>query len=92
MPPVEGTEFTLPAELVILALGFEHVIHEGLLQQLPLELDPRGNIAVDQDCMTSAQGAFAAGDAIQGASLVVRAIQSGRSAAAAIDQWLKKQP
>jgi len=84
-----GTEFTLKADLVLLAMGFTHVAHGGLVSELGLKLDERGNI-VAEDHMTSEEGIFAAGDTIEGASLVVRAISSGRKAAAAIDRWLKK--
>ncbi|HUW18917.1 MAG TPA: glutamate synthase subunit beta [Sedimentisphaerales bacterium] len=85
-----GTDFVLEADLVILAMGFVHVVHEGLIKDLGLKLDETGNVAV-QDCQTSEPWVFAAGDATDGASLVVRAINSGRQAAAAIDDWLKKQ-
>jgi glutamate synthase (NADPH/NADH) small chain len=84
-----GTDFILTADLVILALGFEHVTHDGLIKELGLKLDERGNIAVD-NYQTSEPWIFAAGDAINGASLVVHAINSGRGAAAAINQWLSK--
>lgn len=84
-----GTDFVIAADLVILALGFEHVVHDGLVNETGLRLDERGNVAV-QNYQTSAPWVFAAGDTVNGASLVVRAINSGREAAAAIDQWLKK--
>jgi len=84
-----GTDFILPADLVILALGFEHVVHDGLVKELGLKLDEQGNVAVD-NYQTSELWVFAAGDTINGASLVVTAISSGRGAAAAIDQWLKE--
>ncbi len=83
-----GTDFILPADLVILALGFEHVVHDGLIKDLGLKLNGRGDVAVD-NYQTSEPWVFAAGDAVNGASLVVTAINSGREAAAAIDQWLK---
>ena len=85
-----GTDFTLDADLVLLAMGFLHVVQEGLARDLDLKLDAGGNIAV-QRWMTSRQGIFAAGDAVQGASLVVRAIHQGRLAAAAADEWLRKK-
>jgi NADPH-dependent glutamate synthase beta subunit-like oxidoreductase len=85
---IAGTDFTIPADLVILALGFEHVEHTGLVKSLHLQLDGQGNIMVN-NFQTSEPAVFAAGDAILGASLVARAIYSGRSAADAIDQWLK---
>ncbi len=91
MEPRPGGEFELRADLVLLAMGFEHVVHNGLVEALELELDGRGNVAVDPDSMTSQPGIFAAGDASLGASLVVHAIHSGRRAAAAIDRWLEER-
>ena len=85
-----GGEFTVEADLVLLAMGFLHVIHEGLVGDLDLKLDPRGNLVVDR-WMTSQGGVFAAGDAVKGASLVVHAINHGRLAAAAVDEWLRAQ-
>ena len=84
-----GTEFTLPADLVLLAMGFVHVEHGPLISGLSLELDDRGNVKVN-NYQTSNPRVFAAGDTISGASLVVRAIDGGRRAAAAIDQWLRR--
>jgi len=85
---IPGTDFTLAADLVILALGFEHVEHSGLVKSLNLQLDEKGNILVN-NCQTSEPYVFAAGDAVIGASLVARAVYSGRLAASAIDDWLK---
>ena len=85
-----GTEFTLDADIVLLATGFLHVSHNGLVKEFDLKLDQSGNIAVD-NFQTSQPEVFAAGDTASGASLVVRAIDSGRQAAAAINDWLKKQ-
>jgi len=85
-----GTDFFLEADLVILALGFEHVMHDGLINALDLKLDERGNVAVN-NYQSSQQGIFAAGDTVSGASLVVSTINSGRESAAAIDQWLRKK-
>ena len=85
-----GTEFTLDADLVLLATGFLHVTHSGLVKAFNLKLDESGNVAVD-NYQTNQPAVFAAGDTISGASLVVRAIDSGRKAATAIDTWLKKQ-
>jgi glutamate synthase (NADPH/NADH) small chain len=82
-----GTDFVLVADLVILALGFEHVVYDGLIKQLGLQLDEQGNVAVN-NYQTSEPWVFAAGDTIDGASLVVHAINSGREAAAAINRWL----
>ena len=84
-----GTDFTVKADLVLLAMGFLHVVHEGIIEQLGLKLDARGNIVV-RNWMAHEEGIFAAGDARRGASLVVHAIQEGRRAAAAIDKWLKR--
>jgi len=86
--PVPGTEFELPCELVLLALGFTGPQREGLLDQLGVALDPRGNVARDRDWMTSVEGVFVAGDMGRGQSLIVWAIAEGRSAAAAVDRWL----
>ncbi len=87
---LSGTEFTLKADLVLLAMGFLHVSLNGLVKKLDLKLDESGNVAVD-NYQTSQPAVFAAGDTVEGASLVVRAINSGREAAIAIDQWLKKR-
>src|SRR2546430_8456638 len=80
---VEGTEFTIEAELVLLAMGFLHPQHEGFVEQLGVELDGRGNVAAE-DYATSVPGVFAAGDARRGQSLVVWAIAEGRQAACAV--------
>jgi len=92
--PVEipGSEFELDVELVLLAMGFVHVEHSRLLEDLGVALDSRGNIAVGADYMTSVPGIFSAGDAHTGASLVARAIDHGRQAAAAMDAWLRRSP
>ncbi len=84
-----GTEFTLKADLILLALGFLHVTHDGLVKDLGLQLDAKGNVIV-ADYQSSEPWVFAAGDTISGASLVVRAIDSGRRAAAAMDRWLRQ--
>ncbi len=70
-------------------MGFVHVLHEGLVKNLDLRLDDNGNVVVN-NYQTSRPWVFAAGDTITGASLVVRAIDSGRRAAAAIDNWLRQ--
>ncbi len=85
---IEGTEKTIPAELVLLAMGFLHTQHEGLVEQLGVELDQRGNI-VDSEYATTVPGVFAAGDSRRGQSLVVWAIAEGRQAARACDEYLK---
>jgi glutamate synthase (NADPH/NADH) small chain len=83
-----GTDFTLPADLILIAMGFVHVVHDELVSKLGLKLDNRGNVAVDR-WMTSEPGIFAAGDTVRGASLVVHAINQGRLAAEAVDRWLR---
>ena len=88
MKELPGTEFVQKADLVLLAMGFAHVVHAGLVQNMGLKLDPKGNLAVDENCMTSQTGVFAVGDAAAGASLVVHAIADGRKAAEAIDRFL----
>ena len=82
---IPNTDFEIKADLVLLAMGFLHVEHQGLINDLSLKLDQNGNIAT-QNCQTSQPWVFAAGDSVIGASLVVRAIESGRAAAAAINQ------
>jgi NADPH-dependent glutamate synthase beta subunit-like oxidoreductase len=84
---MEGTEFTLKADLVLLAMGFVHVTHAGLVENLGLQLDGKGNILVNS-FQTSEPWVFAAGDSVRGASLVVHAIRSGQEAAAAMNRWL----
>jgi glutamate synthase (NADPH/NADH) small chain len=86
--PIEGTEFDLPCELVLLAMGFTGPEREGLLEQLGVELDPRGNVARDDTWHTSVDGVFVCGDMGRGQSLIVWAIAEGRSCAAAVDEWL----
>ncbi len=80
---------TIKADLVLLALGFIHPVHEGLLDSLGLSYDKRGNVEVNKLMQTSKSKIFAAGDTVTGASLVVRAIDSGRKAADKIDVFLK---
>jgi NAD(P)H-dependent glutamate synthase small subunit len=87
---VPDTDFTLEVDLVILAMGFLHVAHEGLIKNLGLQLSEKGDIIVNQ-CQTSEPWVFAAGDSASGASLVVSAINSGRQAATAIDRWLQNK-
>lgn len=84
-----GSTRRFDAELVLLAMGFVHTAHAGLVAELGLELDARGNIRTN-DCRTSVDKVFAAGDAVSGASLVVTAIASGRKAAFEIDKFLTK--
>ena len=85
---VEGTDFELPADYVFLAMGFTGPERGGLLEQLGVELDARGNVARTDDYRTSVDGVFVAGDMGRGQSLIVWAIAEGRSAAAAVDAWL----
>ena len=87
--PAPGTERDLPAELVLLAMGFTGPEHDGVVAQLELELDARGNVARDDAYSSSAPGVFVAGDAGRGQSLIVWAIAEGRSAAAAVDAYLR---
>jgi glutamate synthase (NADPH/NADH) small chain len=89
--PVPGTEFHVEADLVLFAMGFVHPEKEGLLENLGVKLDARGNVAVDENFMSSIPGVFAAGDMQRGQSLVVWAIAEGRKAAAGIDQYLMGQ-
>jgi glutamate synthase (NADPH/NADH) small chain len=84
----EGSEFEVEADLVLLAMGFIHPQHEGMVEQLGVELDPRGNVKTDANKMTSIPGVFAAGDMARGQSLVVWAIAEGRQAAHGIDKFL----
>ncbi len=86
---VQGTDFTLKADLVVLAMGFLHVQHDGLISSLGLMLTENGNIACT-DFQSSDPAVFVAGDSLLGASLVVKAIDTGRKAAAKINDWLKK--
>jgi glutamate synthase (NADPH/NADH) small chain len=85
---VEGSERTIPAELVLLAMGFLHPQHEGLIEQLGVELDGRGNVS-DENYATSVPGVFACGDARRGQSLIVWAIAEGRQAARTADEYLQ---
>ena len=86
-----GKTRTIRADIVFLALGFVHPVHEGLLEELGLKYDGRGNVAIDSKNRSSVDKVFAAGDAASGASLVVRAIASGRKVAEGIHQFLMKE-
>jgi glutamate synthase (NADPH) small chain len=87
--PIPGTEFELDADLVLLAMGFVHPEHDGMLKSLGLELDQRGNIKADTLAYRSSHPkVFAAGDMRRGQSLVVWAIREGRQAAHAVDKFL----
>lgn len=85
---VPGSEFYLDADLVLIAIGFSGPVRAGLLEQLPLALDNRGNVKTDVTYMTSVPGIFSAGDVRRGQSLVVWAIAEGRQAAHHIDKYL----
>jgi glutamate synthase (NADPH) small chain len=89
MVDVAGSEFQIDADLVLLAMGFVHVEHSRLIDELGVQYDERGNIRTDSSYSTSVAGVFAAGDANTGASLVVRAIDHGRRAAQSIDAYLQ---
>jgi glutamate synthase (NADPH/NADH) small chain len=89
MKEIESSEFEIDADLVLLAMGFTNPLHEGLVKQLGLELDGRGNIKADElGYETSKRRVFTAGDMRRGQSLVVWAIREGRQAAHAIDKAL----
>jgi glutamate synthase (NADPH/NADH) small chain len=92
MKEVPGTEFTLPAQLVLLAMGYVHPVHDGLVDQLGVAKDPRGNVKASTDgpgCYaTSIPKVFAAGDMRRGQSLVVWAIREGRQCAREVDAFL----
>ncbi|WP_017591259.1 glutamate synthase subunit beta [Nocardiopsis potens] len=86
--PVPGSEREIPADLVTLAMGFTGPQKEGLLEQLGVEFDGRGNVRRDEEYATSVEGVFCAGDMGRGQSLIVWAIAEGRSAAAGVDRYL----
>jgi glutamate synthase (NADPH/NADH) small chain len=86
--PIPGSEFTIDVDLVLLAMGFLGPVRMGLLEQLAVDLDQRGNVSTGGGHMTSVPGIFAAGDIRRGQSLVVWAIAEGRRAAAEIDRYL----
>jgi len=89
MSPIAGTEFEVKTDLVLLAMGFVHPVHEGLLEQLGVTRDGRGNVQANTvDYKTSLNKVFAAGDMRRGQSLVVWAIREGRQAARAVDEYL----
>jgi len=90
--PIPGTEFELDADLVLLAMGFVHPVHEGMLKSLGVALDPRGNVKADTLAyQTSLPKVFSAGDMRRGQSLVVWAIREGRQCAHAVDKFLMGQ-
>ncbi|HEY1205615.1 MAG: glutamate synthase subunit beta [Bryobacteraceae bacterium] len=85
---LEGTEFTIDADLVLLAMGFTGPVRSGMIEQLGVALDARGNVVADENYMTSVPGVFSAGDMRRGQSLVVWAIREGRNAAHGMDRYL----
>ena len=88
MKEVEGSDFTLDVDMVLLAMGFLHAEHSRLLRDLGVKLDARGNIQANNSYSTNVPAIFVAGDASLGASLVVRAIYQGREAAKEINRFL----
>jgi glutamate synthase (NADPH) small chain len=92
LTPVPGTEFVLDADLVLLAIGFQHPEHEGLVEQLALDIDHRGNIRTQQTYRTSVERVYACGDARIGQSLVVTAIAEGRKCARIVNKDLGGSP
>ncbi len=87
--PMPGTEFAMEVGLVLLAMGFTGPAKNGLLDSLGVKYDARGNVAVDENYMTSVEGVFAGGDVKRGASLIVWAIAEGRKMAAGVDKYLR---
>jgi glutamate synthase (NADPH/NADH) small chain len=92
LTPVPGSEFVLEADLALIAIGFQHPEHEGLVEQLELSLDRRGNIRTEQTYRTSAKGIYACGDARIGQSLIVTAIAEGRKCARIVNKDLGGSP
>src|SRR5262249_13487659 len=88
--PIAGSEFVIDADLVLLAMGFTGPVRTGMIEQLGVKLDGRGNVETGSDYMSSVAGVFAGGDMRRGQSLVVWAISEGRKAAAAMDQFLSR--
>ena len=92
LTPVPGSEFVLEADLVLLAIGFEHPEHDGLVRDLGLELDRRGNVRTEMTYRTSTEDIYACGDARLGQSLVVTAIAEGRKCARIVNRDLGGSP
>jgi glutamate synthase (NADPH/NADH) small chain len=86
--PVDGTEKEIPAELVLLAMGFTGPEQDTVVSQLGVALDARGNVARDHNYATDVEGVFVCGDAGRGQSLIVWAIAEGRACAAGVDEFL----
>ncbi len=90
MKEIPDTEFTIKADIVVLALGFLYPEHDGIISELKIELDERGNVKTNENYMTNINKVFAAGDVRRGQSLIVWAIAEGRKAAECIDRFLTK--
>jgi glutamate synthase (NADPH) small chain len=90
--PIPGSEFAVEADLVLVAIGFTGPEHAGAIEQLELELDPRGNVRTRQTYRTTVPGVYAAGDARVGQSLVVTAIAEGRRCARIVNKDLGGSP
>ncbi|MFH0756303.1 MAG: glutamate synthase subunit beta [Bacteroidota bacterium] len=88
MKAVPGTKNQIEADLILLAMGFVHPVYDGLLEELDVKLDMRKNVAVDSQMYTNVRKVFGTGDAVNGATLVVTAIASGRRVARKIDDYL----
>nr|MDA3845418.1 FAD-dependent oxidoreductase [Vallitaleaceae bacterium] len=91
MKVIEGSQFTIEADLVLFAMGFLHPQHTGLLDDLGVNYDQRGNVATESNYMTNIEGVFSAGDMRKGQSLVVHAISEGRKLAKEVDLYLMGQ-
>jgi len=88
MREIPGSEFEIEADLILLAIGFLHPEHSGMLAQLGVDLDSRGNVKTSPDYRTSIPNVFSAGDMRRGQSLIVWAIAEGRQTARCIDEYL----
>ncbi len=88
MKEIANSEFTIKADLILLAMGFIHPERGQMIEDLDIELDQRGNVKTDHRKMTTREGVFAAGDMVRGQSLVVWALAEGREAAREIDKYL----
>jgi glutamate synthase (NADPH/NADH) small chain len=88
--PILGTQFIIDVDFVLIAMGFVGPVRSGMIEELGVVLDPRGNVATDDHFMTSVAGVFAAGDMHRGQSLVVWAISEGRTVAASVDRYLRE--
>ena len=91
MKEIQGSEFDVECDLVLLAMGFLGPVKKGMLEDFNVERDARGNVKTDENYQTSVDGVFAAGDMRRGQSLVVWAISEGRDVAESVHQWLMKK-